>query len=73
MALQVQIAVPGSDKKIPVNTGLFINNEFVAYADSQETIKYVLYHRTRQIVFRVAHPRMPFRGKFDANLGGVGW
>jgi aldehyde dehydrogenase (NAD+) len=41
MALQVQIAVPKLDKKITVNTGLFINNEFVPSADSQETLKLV--------------------------------
>lgn len=38
---QVQLSIPSSDKKISVNTGLFINNEFVKSLDSQEKITYV--------------------------------
>ncbi|KZP05880.1 NAD-aldehyde dehydrogenase [Athelia psychrophila] len=38
MSKVVQLSVPASEKKISVNTGLFINNEFVPSVDSQETI-----------------------------------
>ena len=38
---QVQLSIPSSNKKISVNTGLFINNEFVKSLDSQEKITYV--------------------------------
>lgn len=39
MSKVVQLSVPASEKKISVNTGLFINNEFVPSVDSQETIE----------------------------------
>lgn len=40
MSSTVSIAVPGSNKKITVNTGLFIDNEFVPSADSNEFITF---------------------------------
>lgn len=36
-----EITVPATGKKIKVQTGLFINNEFVPSVDSQEKIEYV--------------------------------
>lgn len=41
-ATTVSIPVPKTDRKITVNTGLFINNQFVPSVDSKETIEYVL-------------------------------
>lgn len=38
MSQVAKIQVPGSNKVITVNTGLFINNEFVPSSDSQEKI-----------------------------------
>ena len=42
MANVVQLSIPKSNSKIPVNTGLFINNEFVPSVDNLDPIKYVL-------------------------------
>ncbi|VDB85362.1 unnamed protein product [Peniophora sp. CBMAI 1063] len=39
MSTVVELAVPQSDKKIKVNTGLFINNAFVPSQDEAEPIK----------------------------------
>ena len=44
MALTVKIVVPTTQREIEVPTGLFINNEFVPSADSNELIRCV-YHR----------------------------
>lgn len=41
MAQPVIITVPATKREISVNTGLFINNEFVSSADSAETIQSV--------------------------------
>jgi hypothetical protein len=42
MASVVELSVPKSNSKISVNTGLFINNEFVPSVDNLDRIKYVL-------------------------------
>ena len=42
MANVVELSVPKSNSKIPVNTGLFINNEFVPSVDKLDPIKYAL-------------------------------
>jgi aldehyde dehydrogenase (NAD+) len=39
MAQPTQITVAATGRKITVNTGLFINNEFVSSVDSQETLE----------------------------------
>lgn len=39
MSKIASITVPQSNKTLTVNTGLFINNEFVPSVDSQETIE----------------------------------
>jgi aldehyde dehydrogenase (NAD+) len=39
-----EIKIKATGRTIKVDTGLFINNEFVASVDSQETIAYVLLH-----------------------------
>ncbi len=41
MSKIVSIPVPGSNKTISVNTGLFINNEFVPSSNGQENIVFV--------------------------------
>ncbi len=41
MAQTVSVNIPGSDKRLSVPTGLFINNEFVPSSDSKELIQYV--------------------------------
>ncbi len=41
MSKIVAIPVPGSNKTISVNTGLFINNEFVPSSNGQENIVFV--------------------------------
>ena len=41
MSRTVQVPVPALKKTISVQTGLFINNEFVASVDSQELIQFV--------------------------------
>ena len=38
-ALVTEVALPKTGKKIKVPTGLFINNQFVPSADSQETLQ----------------------------------
>ena len=73
MALQVQIAVPNSDKKYTVNTGLFINNEFVPSADSQETLKYVTRHRTQWIACSDSRSRAPHSDIPEADSDIAGW
>ncbi|KAI9428677.1 hypothetical protein H4582DRAFT_504539 [Lactarius indigo] len=42
MANVVELSIPKSNSKIPVNTGLFINNEFVPSVDNLDPIKYML-------------------------------
>ena len=39
MANVVELSIPKSSSKIPVNTGLFINNEFVPSVDKLDPIK----------------------------------
>jgi aldehyde dehydrogenase (NAD+) len=39
MANIVELAIPKSNSKISVHTGLFINNEFVPSVDSLDPIK----------------------------------
>ena len=41
MSCTVEVPVPGHKKTISVQTGLFINNEFVSSVDSQELIQFV--------------------------------
>ncbi len=40
MATVVSIPVPGTNRKIAVSTGLFINNEFVPSVDSKELLEF---------------------------------
>ena len=42
MSRTVQVPVPALKKTISVQTGLFINNEFVSSVDSQELIQFVI-------------------------------
>ena len=49
MANVVQLSIPKSNSKIPVNTGLFINNEFVPSVDNLDPIKYVLRFESQQL------------------------
>lgn len=48
MAQTVSVNIPGSDKRLSVPTGLFINNEFVPSSDSKELIQYVQSIRYRR-------------------------
>lgn len=41
MSRTVEVPVPALKKTISVQTGLFINNEFVSSIDSQELIQFV--------------------------------
>lgn len=41
MSRTVEVPVPALKKTISVQTGLFINNEFVSSIDSQEHIQFV--------------------------------
>ena len=42
MADVVELSIPKSNSKIPVYTGLFINNEFVPSVGDLDRIKYAL-------------------------------
>jgi len=82
MANVVELPIPKSNSKIPVQTGLFINNEFVPSVDnldpirvynpsSEEVICTVTAASERDVDIAVAAARKAFRETWGKNVSGV--
>ncbi|KAH9007022.1 NAD-aldehyde dehydrogenase [Lactarius hatsudake] len=82
MAKVIELSIPKSNSKIPVNTGLFINNEFVPSVDNLDPIK-VYNPSTEEVIctvtaasekdvdIAVAAARNAFRQTWGKNVPGV--
>ncbi|KAH9077381.1 NAD-aldehyde dehydrogenase [Lactarius deliciosus] len=82
MAKVIELSIPKSNSKIPVNTGLFINNEFVPSVDNLDPIK-VYNPSTEEVIctvtaasekdvdIAVAAARNAFRQTWGKNVSGV--
>ncbi|KAH8999311.1 NAD-aldehyde dehydrogenase [Lactarius akahatsu] len=82
MAKVIELSIPKSNSKIPVNTGLFINNEFVPSVDNLDPIK-VYNPSTEEVIctvtaasekdidIAVAAARKAFRQTWGKNVSGV--